>query len=114
MTLLEIDLSLLFVVAVILIWFMIAYQFVLTVFAYVNFVASLRQKRAIDAQAFDFPTCTILIPAHNEEKVIAATIAAMLRLDYPREKLTVLVINDGSTDRTRALIEEASARDARV
>ena len=114
MTFLEIDLSLLFVVAVILIWFMIAYQFVLTVFGYINYVKSLGRKRVIDGISFDYPTCTILIPAHNEEKVIGATIASMLRLEYPEEKLSVLVINDGSTDSTRDIILEASYRDGRV
>jgi cellulose synthase/poly-beta-1,6-N-acetylglucosamine synthase-like glycosyltransferase len=114
MTFLEIDLSLLFVVAVILIWFMIAYQFVLTVFGYINYVKSLARKRVIDATSFDYPTCTILIPAHNEEKVIGATIASMMRLEYPMEKLSVLVINDGSTDATREIILEASGRDGRV
>ena len=114
MTFLEIDLSLLFVVAVILIWFMIAYQFVLTVFGYINYVKSLGRKRVIDGISFDYPTCTILIPAHNEEKVIGATIASMLRLEYPKEKLSVLVINDGSTDATRDIILEASSRDGRV
>ena len=114
MTFLEIDLSLLFVVAVILIWFMIAYQFVLTVFGYINYVKSLGRKRVIDGMSFDYPTCTILIPAHNEEKVIGATIASMLRLEYPKEKLSVLVINDGSTDATRDIILEASSRDGRV
>ena len=114
MTFLEIDLSLLFVVAVILIWFMIAYQFVLTVFGYINYVKSLGRKRVIDGISFDYPTCTILIPAHNEEKVIGATIASMLRLEYPEEKLSVLVINDGSTDSTRDIILEASSRDGRV
>ena len=48
MTLLELDLSLLFVVAVILIWFMIAYQFILTGFGYKNFLKSLREKKEID------------------------------------------------------------------
>ena len=114
MTFLEVDLSVLFVVAVILIWFMIAYQFVLTVFGYINYVKSLKRKLAIDRMTFDYPSCTILIPAHNEEKVIGATIASMLRLDYPADRLSVLVINDGSTDGTRAIIREAAARDGRV
>ncbi len=114
MTLLEIDLSLLFVVAVILIWFMIGYQFVLTVFGYVNYVKSLNRKLAIDRMTFDFPSCTILIPAHNEEKVIGATIAAMLRLEYPKDRLSILVINDGSTDATREIILAAAGRDSRV
>jgi len=64
--------------------------------------------------AFDYPSCTILIPAHNEEKVIGATIAAMLRMEYPRDRLSVVVINDGSTDATREIILEASRGDARV
>ncbi|HTO95317.1 MAG TPA: glycosyltransferase [Bacteroidota bacterium] len=114
MTFLEIDLSVLFVVAVILIWFMIAYQFVLTVFGYINYIKSLRQKLAIDRMTFDYPTCTILIPAHNEEKVIGATIEAMLRMEYPRDRLSVVVINDGSTDATREIILEEAQRDARV
>ncbi|HEX7574679.1 MAG TPA: glycosyltransferase [Bacteroidota bacterium] len=114
MTFLEIDLSLLFVVAVILIWFMIAYQFVLTVFGYINYVKSLNRKLAIDRMTFDYPSCTILIPAHNEEKVIAATIESMLRLEYPQDRLTVLVINDGSTDGTRDILLGAAARDRRV
>ena len=114
MTFLEVDLSLLFVVAVILIWFMIAYQFVLTVFGYVNYVKSLNRKLAIDRMTFDYPACTILIPAHNEEKVIAATIESMLHLEYPKERLSILVINDGSSDATREIILAAAARDARV
>jgi cellulose synthase/poly-beta-1,6-N-acetylglucosamine synthase-like glycosyltransferase len=114
MTFLEIDLSLLFVIAVILIWFMIAYQFVLTVFGYINYVKSLNRKLDIDRMTFEYPSCTILIPAHNEEKVIAATIASMLRLEYPPGKLTILVINDGSTDGTRDIILGAAARDRRV
>lgn len=114
MTFLEVDLSLLFVIAVILIWFMIAYQFVLTVFGYINYVKSLNRKVAIDGMTFEYPSCTILIPAHNEGKVIAATIESMLRLEYPPGKLTILVINDGSTDGTREIIMEGAARDPRV
>ncbi|HUI08748.1 MAG TPA: glycosyltransferase [Bacteroidota bacterium] len=114
MTFLEIDLSVLFVVAVILIWFMIGYQFVLTVFGYINYIKSLRQRKSIDRMTFDYPSCTILIPAHNEEQVIGETIAAMLRMDYPADRLSVVVINDGSTDATRDIILEAARRDGRV
>jgi cellulose synthase/poly-beta-1,6-N-acetylglucosamine synthase-like glycosyltransferase len=74
----------------------------------------MKEKKDVDKQAFDFPTCTILIPAHNEEKVISATIEAMLNLKYPKDKLTVMVINDGSKDSTKEIIESYAARDARV
>lgn len=114
MTILEIDLSALFVVAVILIWFMIGYQFVLTVFGYINFVRSLKERRRVDAEPIVYPTCTILIPAYNEEKVIGLTLAAMRHLVYPQEKLKILVINDGSTDTTKEIIERHAAEDERV
>ena len=101
MTVLELDLSFLFVVAVILIWFMIGYQFVLTAFGYLNFIRSLRERRDADAAQIDHPSCTILIPAHNEEKVIDATLRAMRALVYPADRLTIMVINDGSKDGTK-------------
>jgi cellulose synthase/poly-beta-1,6-N-acetylglucosamine synthase-like glycosyltransferase len=114
MNVLEVDLSALFVVAVILIWFMIAYQFVLTVFGYINYVRSMREKQIADELTIDFPSCTILIPAHNEEKVIGDTVQAMLALNYPREKLRVIVINDGSKDRTEEIVQQFANNDERV
>lgn len=111
---LELDLSFLFVVAVILIWFMIAYQFALTCFGYVNFIKSLREKRSVDRMTFEYPSCTILIPAYNEEKVIDATLQAMRRLEYPQDRLTILVINDGSTDGTGEIILRHGREDERV
>ena len=114
MTILEVDLSFVFVVAVILIWFMIAYQYVLTCFGYWNYLKSLKERRRVDASSFEYPSCSILIPAHNEEKVIANTIEAMLALDYPRDKLEIIVINDGSTDATKEIIGRYGAIDSRV
>jgi Glycosyltransferases, probably involved in cell wall biogenesis len=114
MTVLEVDLSFLFVIAVILIWFTIAYQFILTVFGYINYVQSMKEKRELDNRSFDYPTCSILIPAHNEEKVIAATIESMLKLEYPKDRLQIIVINDGSKDATKSIIEQYAVKDARV
>jgi len=114
MTILEVDLSLLFVIAVILIWFTIAYQFILTVFGYVNYVRSIKERRELDNRSFDYPSCSILIPAHNEEKVIAATIESMLKLEYPKDKLQIIVINDGSKDATKSIIEQYAMKDTRV
>lgn len=111
---LEVDFSILFLVAVILIWFMIGYQLVLTIAGYLHYRASRKERRAIDGMKFDFPPVSILIPAHNEELVIADTLDAMLALDYPPEKMEVIVVNDGSTDRTKEIIESFAARDARI
>jgi hyaluronan synthase len=46
------------------------------------------------------PTVSFVIPCKNEEKAIKRTISKCFEADYPKEKLEVIVINDGSTDNT--------------
>jgi glycosyltransferase involved in cell wall biosynthesis len=46
------------------------------------------------------PSVTVIMPVHNEARRIGAKVANLLALDYPREKLQVLVIGDGCTDDT--------------
>ncbi|HTX13817.1 MAG TPA: glycosyltransferase, partial [Candidatus Baltobacteraceae bacterium] len=58
------------------------------------------------------PRVTILIPAYNEESVIVDTVQAALASGYPH--LEVLVVNDGSADRTAELVKEHFGRDRRV
>lgn len=111
-TLLELDLSIVFLLSVILIWFMIFYQLVLTMAGFFHFRSSMKEKKRVDGLSFTYPRVTILIPAHNEEKVIAYTLEAMTRLDYPA--LDILVINDGSRDATAGIVGKFVARDPRV
>ena len=58
------------------------------------------------------PKVSVLIPAYNEEAVIVETVRAALASEYP--KLEVLVIDDGSLDRTADLMQENFGRDPRV
>lgn len=51
------------------------------------------------------PFVTFVIPCKNEEKVIAETIANCFRVDYPKEKIEVIAINDGSTDKTGEIMK---------
>ena len=51
------------------------------------------------------PFVSVLIPAFNEEEVIKETIKSVLDLDYPKDKLEIIVINDGSTDNTKQEVE---------
>lgn len=56
-----------------------------------------------DAHSADItyePSVTVVMPVHNEARRIAAKVANLLALDYPREKLQILVIGDGCTDDT--------------
>lgn len=52
------------------------------------------------------PTVTIMVVAHNEEKVILDKLNNLLELDYPKEKLEILVASDFSTDQTNDITEK--------
>ncbi len=55
------------------------------------------------------PSLSLIVAAHDEQAVIANKIANALRLDYPRERLEVIVACDGCTDATAALAARAGA-----
>jgi len=60
------------------------------------------------------PGVTVIIPAHDEESVIAARLDNLLALDYPAEQLEILVVSDGSTDRTDEIVGRYAEGDPRV
>ncbi len=57
------------------------------------------------------PIVSILVPAYNEEKTIEGTMASVRDIDYPREKLDVIIIDDGSSDKTKKIIETFIAKE---
>ena len=59
------------------------------------------RKSTPNIKTLDYlPTVTILIPCFNEEKSVVGTINSVLNLNYPKENMQIIVIDDGSTDRT--------------
>ncbi len=46
------------------------------------------------------PSVSIIVPCFNEEKTVVKTVHSLLNLNYPKNKLEILVIDDGSTDKT--------------
>lgn len=51
------------------------------------------------------PSVSMLVPCWNEEATIGKTIESLLNLDYPKDKLEIMVIDDGSTDQTLAIAQ---------
>jgi len=100
-----IPIDLLFMTSVVLIWLMLMYQFVLTFAGYLYSRESARERKQIDRMELPFPPLSIMIPAHNEELVIERTLKTLLASDYPVEKLEILVLNDGSTDKTKEILD---------
>jgi len=60
------------------------------------------------------PSVALVVSAHDEEAVIGRRVENLLELDYPPERLEIVVASDGSTDRTDAIVEEIAARESRV
>ena len=58
------------------------------------------------------PLVSVVIPARNEEEHITAALEAILAQTY--KKLEAIVVNDGSTDRTAAIVNKHAGRDKRI
>jgi len=71
-------------------------------------------RRPRPSDSAHWPPVSVLVPAHNEEIVIAGTIESILHLDYPHHLLDIIVVDDSSTDRTREIVEHLMATDRRV
>ena len=100
----------LFVFSVIFIWLMLLYQFVLCLG---GFLLRRRLRRRAAADPDELPSLTVLVPAHDEEAVIAGTVARLQQLVYPAGKLEFVIINDGSHDRTLERARRRAGGDTR-
>ena len=56
-----------------------------------------------DKRAFR-PTFSIVVPAHNESAIITQTLDCLMKLDYPANKLQIVIADDGSTDDTVKIV----------
>ncbi len=104
----------LFVLSVILIWFMLVYQFVLFVLGFLYSLRARRDKVRLSVDAGGLPTVSILIPAHNEEMVLDNTLKAMTSLNYPADRFEVIVVNDASSDKTAEIADRWASAYANV
>ncbi len=60
------------------------------------------------------PFVSLLIPSYNEEAHIDAKLQNSLALDYPKDRLEIIVASDGSTDRTNAIVERYRGRGVKL
>lgn len=66
-------------------------------------------KNAVPLADKDLPRITLVVAAYNEEQCIEEKIVNTLNLDYPREKLSIFFVTDGSTDNTPELVKKFHA-----
>ncbi len=87
-----------------IVWTQVGYAAVLAVFARL-----LAPPESRPRERATLPSLSVIVAAHDEEPVIAEKVANALSLDYPRERLEVIVACDGCTDATAARARDAGA-----
>jgi len=100
----------LFLYSLFAIWALLLFNVRLSFAGYSFYLETMAKKIDIIRGISSYPKVSILVPAHNEEKVIERSILAMLKLDYPREKLEIIIINDNSTDRTGEILSRLQSK----
>ncbi len=60
------------------------------------------------------PRVSLVVPCYNEEKTISKTLRSFLNLDYQKNNLEIIVIDDGSADKTLSIAQEFSRKDNRI
>ena len=97
--------SLLFVIVIIMMLYAVRH-FIFTM----NRLVGVQRHPYIDIAVARWPMITVFIAAHNEEKVIAGCIEALLNTDYPADRLKIIPVNDRSKDSTGVIIDSYVAR----
>lgn len=97
--------SLLLVVVAIMVLYAIRH-FVFTM----SRLAGAQRHPYLDITIADWPQITVFIAAHNEDRVIAGCIEALLNTDYPEDRLKIIPVNDRSQDGTQRVIDDYALR----
>ncbi|MED4407079.1 glycosyltransferase family 2 protein [Heyndrickxia coagulans] len=92
--------TLFYLSAFIIFWSMIGYPFTIKI------LGKIYKNRQLVKDYNHQPTVTVMVVAHNEEKVIQEKLKNLLELDYPKEKIEFLVSSDNSTDRTNEIVRQ--------
>ena len=97
-------------IAAVLVWlvvFVIAYLY--TGYPLVLWLVSRIRPRTVYSQSITF-SVTLLISVYNEARIISSKLKNTMALDYPNERLEVIVVSDASTDGTDSIVEALAGR----
>lgn len=88
---------------------------VLGTYAYAGYPAALallarRRLRVVQLPLREWPTVSIVVPVYNEERVIADMLEHLLAIEYPKDRLQILVVSDASSDGTDDIVRSFADR----
>ncbi len=75
------------------------------VFVLLTFLSAPAREKRTRALSSHTPPVAIIVPCWNEESTVDGTVQSLLALDYPKDKLRIILVNDGSTDGTREVMD---------
>ncbi|HEY4488956.1 MAG TPA: glycosyltransferase [Candidatus Paceibacterota bacterium] len=84
------------------------------VFVLLTFLSQPARERRERPLSTRTPKVAMIVPCWNEEPTIKENVESLLTLDYPEDKLEIIVVNDGSTDRSGEILDEAFSNHPRV
>lgn len=79
------------------------------VFLFISFFEKLPSDKTV-GRPKQYPTVSMVVPCFNEEKTLSGTIDSLLALEYPKDKLEILIVDDGSKDNTRQIGEDLARK----
>jgi len=95
-------------------WILAALPIAAAAYAYAAYPLLLRAiapARAVPSPPpSEWPLATIVVPAYNEAAQIAGSIESLLAQDYPADRRQILILSDGSTDRTDEIVRSYAAQ----
>ena len=84
-----------------------------TSFYVLSFIAG-KKKKPLLFEDDELPRVSVIIPIYNEEKTIETTLKSILDSEYPRDKLEIIVIDDGSTDKSLEIAKKFESNIVRI
>ncbi|GGA10893.1 glycosyl transferase family 2 [Paenibacillus marchantiophytorum] len=100
--------DILMLISVICIWSLLLVNVVLIVAGYLYYIEI--ENKPIPPLKGETPFVSIMVPAHNEGKVIMKTVESLLALDYPNDRYEIIVINDNSSDNSSVLLKHLQSK----
>ena len=78
--------------------------YTLTLF-FIAFFEEIEKEKTRQDKLQYYPKVAVIVPAYNEEETIESTVNSLLALDYPKDRLKIYVVNDGSKDKTWEVLQ---------
>lgn len=89
-----------FISSFIIVWAMIGYPLSIKI------IGKIYKNKKIEKDYTHQPTVTVMVVAHNEEKVILNKLNNLINLNYPEDRIEFIVASDNSTDRTNEIVKK--------